>query len=97
LTRTYLYTAARKETAWTAGGLQAPVDLSTSESPLKCFNVEKAVPSGWQAADFKPDTGAYRCDEPIYKYTGQNPRPMTLGDVGNCIAAILPTASGSWR
>jgi hypothetical protein len=88
LTRTCLYTSARKETAWTGGGLQAPVDLSNPDTPLKCFNVEKAVPGGWSPADFKPDTGAYRCNEPVYKYTGTYTKPMTLANVGKSLGDL---------
>jgi ABC-type branched-subunit amino acid transport system substrate-binding protein len=82
LTRSCLYTAARKETAWTGGGLEAPVDLSNSDAPLSCFNIEKAIPGGWTPADFKPTSGAYRCNEPVYKFTGNYTKPMTLADVG---------------
>jgi hypothetical protein len=88
LTRTCLYNAARKENAWTGGGLQAPVDLTAQDNPLKCFNVEKATPSGWAPADFKPDTGAYRCDAPAYKYTGTYPKPVTLADVGKSMSDL---------
>ncbi|TDD91809.1 ABC transporter substrate-binding protein [Actinomadura darangshiensis] len=82
LTRKCAYEAARKETAWTAGGLQAPVDLSKQDVPLACFNVEKATPEGWKPAGFKPDKGPYRCSAPAYKYTGDYGRPLTLADVG---------------
>jgi ABC-type branched-subunit amino acid transport system substrate-binding protein len=82
LTRKCVYEAARKETAWTGGGLQAPVDLSKQDAPLKCFNVVKATPQGWQPADFKPDTDTYRCNEPSYKFTGNYGKPVTLADVG---------------
>ncbi|MDL4816352.1 ABC transporter substrate-binding protein [Actinomadura opuntiae] len=82
LTRKCVYEAARKETAWTAGGLQAPVDLSKKDVPLDCFNVEKATPDGWKPADFKPDNGPYRCGAPKYKYTGSYGKPLTLADVG---------------
>jgi substrate-binding family protein len=88
LTRSCLYAAARKETAWTGGGLQAPVDLSAQDNPLKCFNVEKAIQGGWAPADFKPDTGAYRCDAPVYKYTGTYPKPLTLADVGKSLSDL---------
>jgi ABC-type branched-subunit amino acid transport system substrate-binding protein len=88
LTRTCLVTAAHKETAWTGGGLQAPVDLSNPDSPLKCFNVEKAIAGGWTPADFKPDTGAYRCNEPVYKYTGTYTKPMTLANVGKSMSDL---------
>ena len=88
LTRTCVYNAALKETAWTGGGLQAPVDLSQRDAPLKCFDVEKATPQGWQPADFKPDTGAYRCDAPAYKFTGDYGKPLTLADVGKSMSDV---------
>ncbi|MEU5880582.1 ABC transporter substrate-binding protein [Spirillospora sp. NPDC047279] len=86
LTRKCVYEAARKETAWTGGGLQATVDLSKSDAPLQCFNVEKATPEGWKAADFKPDKGAYRCDAPAQKLTGNYGKPLTLADVGKSMS-----------
>ncbi|NUU22377.1 MAG: ABC transporter substrate-binding protein [Streptomycetaceae bacterium] len=82
LTRKCAYDAARKESAWTGGGLQAPKDLSRSDLPATCFNVEKATPEGWRPADFKPDRGAFRCDAPAWKLTGSYARPLTLADVG---------------
>jgi hypothetical protein len=88
LTRTCLYTAARKETAWTGGGLLAPADMSQSDAGRPCFNVEKATPSGWQPADFKPDNGAYRCNIPPYKFTGSYPKPLTLADVGKSMSDV---------
>lgn len=86
LTRKCVYDAARKETAWTGGGLTAPMDLSTSDRLQPCFNVVRATPDGWQPADFKPDTGAYRCDAPAYKYTGSFPKPVTLAGVGKSMS-----------
>ena len=88
LTRTCLYTAARKETAWTGGGLVAPVDIADTATGRPCFNVEKATPGGWVPADFKPDQGAYRCDVPPYKFTGQYPKPLTLADVGKSMSDV---------
>ena len=88
LTRTCLYTAARKETAWTGGGLVAPVDISNTDAGRDCFNIEKATPTGWVPADFKPDKGAYRCNIPPYKFTGQYPKPLTLADVGKSMSDV---------
>jgi Periplasmic binding protein len=85
LTRKCLYDAALAQTAWTAGGLQAPADLSSATAPVKCFNVEQATAQGWQPArGFKPTTdGAYDCSAPAYKYTGSNyVPPITLAAVG---------------
>lgn len=86
LTRRCVYDAARKETDWTAGGLIASVDLSQKDTPLTCFNVEKATPSGWQPADFKPNKGAYRCGVPGYRFTGSYGKPLTLADVGKSMS-----------
>jgi hypothetical protein len=88
LTRRCVYDAARKETAWTGAGLTAPVDLSTSDRPVPCFNVVRATPDGWRPADFKPDRGAYRCDAPSYRYTGSFPKPVTLADVGKSMSDV---------
>ncbi len=82
LTRKCVYDAALKETAWTGGGLQAPVDLADPNAAAKCFNVEQATADGWKPADFKPDTGAYRCDAPALKYQNPGGKPLTLADVG---------------
>jgi ABC-type branched-subunit amino acid transport system substrate-binding protein len=86
LTRKCVYDAARKETAWSGGGLASPVDLSQTDAPLTCFNVEKATASGWQPADFKPDKGAYRCGAPAYKFVGNYGKPITLSDVGKSMS-----------
>jgi hypothetical protein len=40
------------------------------------------------AADFKPDTGAYRCNGTPYKFKGTYPKPMTLADVGKSLADL---------
>jgi len=88
VTRKCVYDAAAKETAWTAGGLQAPVEAAGSDIATKCFNVERATPDGWVPADFKPDTGVYRCDAPAYKLTGDYPEPVTLADVGKSMADL---------
>jgi hypothetical protein len=82
LTRKCVYDAAQKETHWTAGGLIAPVDLSQTDAPLTCMNIEKATPGGWQPADFGANNSAYRCGEPTHKYTGDFGKPVTLADVG---------------
>jgi hypothetical protein len=82
LTRKCVLDAAKKQTAWTAGGLQAPVDLSTGVPVPKCFNVVKATTQGWTVADFKPDNGAYRCNVPPYKFKKHPGKPVTLADVG---------------
>ncbi|GAB89683.1 ABC transporter substrate-binding protein [Gordonia rhizosphera] len=82
LTRKCLYDTAVKETAWTAGGLQAAQDLTPGAAPSPCFNVEQATANGWQAADFKPDNGPYRCNIPVKKTTADYGSGVTLADVG---------------
>ncbi|MGW1622018.1 ABC transporter substrate-binding protein [Streptomyces sp. NPDC002172] len=88
LTRKCVYQAAAKESAWTGGGLLAPVDLSTPGAPLTCFNIEKATAKGWQPADFGPDTGAYRCNESPYQFKGSYGKPLTLADVGKSMSDV---------
>ncbi|MFI1237131.1 ABC transporter substrate-binding protein [Nocardia salmonicida] len=83
LTRRCVYDAASAEKSWTAGGLQAPVDLSDRETPTSCFNVVQAAVDGWRPADFVPDTaGLYRCDAEPYRFRTDYGAPMTLADVG---------------
>ncbi|WP_194903758.1 ABC transporter substrate-binding protein [Catenulispora rubra] len=86
LTRPCVFQNAMKQTAWTGGGLQAPADLSSVTAQPKCFNVVQAKPAGWVAADFKPTEGAYRCDTPALKFTGDYGKPLTLADVGKSMA-----------
>ena len=88
LTRQCLYQAAIKQTAWTGGGLTAPVDLSKPDSAPNCWNAEEATPSGWQPAPIHPDDGPYRCGAPVYKYTGSYPQPPTLASVGKSLADL---------
>ncbi|MGW1715975.1 ABC transporter substrate-binding protein [Streptomyces sp. NPDC002156] len=88
LTRKCVYENAIKQTEWTAGGLQAPMDLTKVTNPPECFNVAKATEKGWTVADFKPDQGSYRCDIPAYKYKKSYGKPMTLADVGKSMADL---------
>jgi ABC-type branched-subunit amino acid transport system substrate-binding protein len=87
LTRACVYENARKNTDWTAGGLQAPFDL-TSEEPTTCFAVVEATAEGWRPADFDPDQGAFRCDGPAYKYKGDYGKPATLASVGKSLSDL---------
>ncbi|WP_181801368.1 ABC transporter substrate-binding protein [Streptomyces shenzhenensis] len=87
LTRTCVYENAMKNTDFTAGGLQAPFDL-TSKEPPKCYSVVEATAKGWKAADFEPDQGAYRCDAPVYKYKGDYGKPATLASVGKSLSDL---------
>lgn len=82
LTRTCLYNTAKAETAWTGGGLHAPVNLAEPIPPSGCFNVEKLTAEGWETPDFQPNEGAFRCDIPAYKTAKEYGKPLTLADVG---------------
>lgn len=89
LTRACVYNAARKETAWTGGGLTAPVDLSTPASEqVRCFNVQRATPEGWKSIDFKPDTGVFRCNIPTFRFQGEYTKAVTLADVGKSFSDL---------
>ncbi|ONH61938.1 hypothetical protein CcI49_03870 [Frankia sp. CcI49] len=87
LTRKCLYDTAREQTDWTAGGLQADVDISETDAPIKCFDVVQLKADGWEIADFKPDTDdLYRCDAPEIKFTGDYGKPLTLASVGKSLS-----------
>lgn len=88
LTRKCVYDNSIKVTDWTAGGIQAPFDLSERQKPGKCYSIVEASPKGWKPADFKPDDGAYRCDAPALKYKGKYPKPITLSDVGKSMSDL---------
>jgi hypothetical protein len=89
LTRRCVYDAAVKQTAWTGGGLQAPVNLAQPDSPPDCFNVEQATPGGWEPAPFRPNNGAYRCGAPVYRLpAGVFPPPATLASVGKNLSDL---------
>ena len=85
LTRKCVYDAAVKQTAWTGGGLTAPVNLAQPDSPPSCFDIEQATPNGWQPASFGANDGAYRCGEPVFRLTGSYPQPLTLAEVGKSL------------
>ncbi|MET7770022.1 ABC transporter substrate-binding protein [Nocardia sp. NPDC005366] len=86
LTRRCVYEGARTEKSWTAGGLHAPVNLTDRNVPISCFNIERATPDGWVAADFGPDTGLYRCNVEHYRFSKDYGAPLTLADVGKSMA-----------
>jgi ABC-type branched-subunit amino acid transport system substrate-binding protein len=89
LTRKCAYQAALTQTAWTGGGLQAPVNLSKPDSPVDCFNAAEATPTGWQPARFGANNGAYRCGSPVFKLpAGIFPPPLTLADVGKSMSDV---------
>ncbi|WP_207943137.1 ABC transporter substrate-binding protein [Actinomadura sp. KC345] len=88
LTRKCVLENAQKETEWTAGGLRAPLDLSTKAAPAPCWNAVKATPNGWVPADFGANNGAYRCDDVSHKYENDYPAPVKLEDVGKSMADL---------
>jgi Periplasmic binding protein len=89
LTRRCVYQTALKQTAWTGGGLQSPVNLAKPDSPPGCFNVEEATPAGWTPAPFGPNDGAYRCGAPAYALpAGVFPQPETLSGVGKNMSEL---------
>ncbi|GHB60470.1 hypothetical protein GCM10010306_062580 [Streptomyces umbrinus] len=88
LTRKCVYENALKVTDWTAGGIQAPYDVSKQDTPSKCYTIVEATPEGWKPADFKPDNGPYRCDAPVVKYKGDYGKPARLSDVGKSPADL---------
>ncbi|MBH0776975.1 ABC transporter substrate-binding protein [Nocardia bovistercoris] len=88
LTARCVYEAALSEKAWTAGGLQAPIDLSDRDGTTVCFNIEQATAAGWKPADFRPDTGPYRCDVEPYRFQRDYGKPLTLGDVGKSMSEV---------
>jgi hypothetical protein len=83
LTRACVYGAAVKQTAWTGGGLTAPVNESQPLGPPGCNNVEQATASGWvPPAGFTANaSGVYDCGAPPVKLTGF-PLPDELSSVG---------------
>ncbi|GAA4810886.1 ABC transporter substrate-binding protein [Streptomyces ziwulingensis] len=87
LTRACVHENALKNTEWTAGGLQAPFDLSSKE-PTRCYTVVEATTEGWKPADFRPDQGAFRCDGPVHKYQGDYGEPATLASVGKSLSDL---------
>jgi hypothetical protein len=88
LTRACVYQAALKQTAWTGGGLTAPVNLAQPDSPPSCFDIEQATTTGWQPASFGANNGPYRCGAPVFKYQGNLPQPVTLADVGKSLSDL---------
>ena len=83
LTRKCVLDNAAKNKAWTAGGVQPPVDLSDKTSKRVCFTVEHASSSGWTPIELNgPDGKYYRCIDNKVTLQGNYPKPVTLADVG---------------
>ena len=89
LTRKCVFDAALKQTAWNGGGLQATVNLSQTNAPPPCYNVEEATPSGWVAAPFHPNSGSYACGGPVFKVQGSYwPSGASLSQVGKSLSDL---------
>ena len=88
LTRACVYEAALKQTAWTGGGLTAPVNLAQPDSPPNCYDIEQATTTGWEPASFGANDGPYRCGAPVFKYQGNLPQPVSLADVGKTLGDL---------
>jgi len=88
LTRACVYDAALKQTAWTGGGITAPVNESAPQGAPSCFNVEQATPNGWVPADFGANDGPYRCGENVIKLPAGLPAPMQLSAVGKTLSDL---------
>jgi hypothetical protein len=62
LTRDCVYTEASEATAWTGGGLHAPLDVTRSSAPT-CYVMLEATESGWKQAPRQSlDDRGYDCD-----------------------------------
>jgi ABC-type branched-subunit amino acid transport system substrate-binding protein len=89
LTRKCVFSAALGQTAWDGGGLQSTVDLSKTDAPPPCYNVEVATPAGWQPASFGANNGAYACGGPVFKVQGSYwPSAASLSDVGKSMSDL---------
>lgn len=88
LTRSCIYGAAVKQTAWTGGGITAPVDEAERQGAPNCFNIEQATPSGWQAAQFGANTGPYLCGENVVKLPAGFPLGTQLSSVGETLSDL---------
>jgi len=90
LTRSCVYNAALKLTAWNGGGITATENLATPLGPPSCFNIEQASPFGWApATGFTPNTdGVYSCGEPTIKLPSSFPAPVQLSDVGKSLSDL---------
>jgi len=88
LTRACIYQAALKQTAWTGGGITAPVDEATPQAAPSCFNIEQATASGWQAAQFGANTGPYLCGEQVIKLPAGFPAAVQLSTVGKSLSEL---------
>jgi len=88
LTRTCVYSAALRQTAWTGGGITAPVDEATPLGAPQCFDVEQATPAGWVPAQFGANTGPYLCGDAAFKLPPGFPAPLQLSTVGKTLSDL---------
>jgi len=88
LTRACVYDAAVKQTAWTGGGITAPVNESAPQGAPSCFNIEQATPNGWVPAKFGANTGPYRCGENVIKLPAGFPASLQLSSVGKTLSDL---------
>ncbi|MBO0866653.1 MAG: ABC transporter substrate-binding protein, partial [Mycobacterium sp.] len=88
LTRSCVYAAAAKQTAWTGGGITAPVDESNRQGAPNCFDIEQATSSGWKPASFGANTGPYLCGENVIKLPAGFPLGVQLSAVGKTLSDL---------
>lgn len=88
LTRSCIYDAAVKQTAWTGGGITAPVDEATPQAAPSCFDIEQATASGWKPASFGANTGPYLCGEAAIKLPAGFTTGMQLSAVGKSLSDL---------
>ena len=86
LTRTCLYDAAKKISAWTGGGLHAETSPGTTGA-TQCFALEQATPKGFVlVTDTKPNDGIYNCNpKNLFTLAPDAADVTTLADVGKSI------------
>jgi hypothetical protein len=89
LTRTCLFTTAKKIHTWTGGGLHAPTDPGAN-SGAGCFLLLRATPSGFVREDIDANDGIYRCGvkSNVYIVKGNNTVGIKLADVGKTMADL---------
>ena len=61
LTRDCVFEKIQANTAWSGGGLHAPIDLSSTAGP-DCFNMYSVEGGEFTVVDIAPNNGIYSCD-----------------------------------
>jgi hypothetical protein len=89
LTRKCVYDAGAKQTAWTGGGITAPVNESNLQAAPSCYDIEQATSSGWQPAQgWTPNTdGVFGCNQPVVKLSNLG-QPLQLAAVGKSLSDL---------